>query len=102
MMLPQAGLWLAFTTLASAESCYWRNGGLQTIAKYRPCSNDTSEPLSRVCCKIGEGEDTCLPNGICQAVAPVPNEAYGIYFRETCTLRDWEAGGCQDLCSTGV
>ncbi|RYN37837.1 hypothetical protein AA0113_g10999 [Alternaria arborescens] len=99
-MLLQTVLWLAFTTLASADNCYWRNGGLQTVAKYQPCSNDTSDPLSHICCKIGEGEDTCLPNGICQAFAPT-EEYLGLYFRESCTLQNWEAGGCQDLCSSG-
>jgi hypothetical protein len=102
MMLPQVVLCLAFSTLASAQAaCYWRNGGEQTVAKYWPCSNDTSDPLSHVCCKIGEGEDTCLPNGICEAYAPT-NETKGLWFRESCTLQNWEAGGCQDLCSSGV
>ncbi|KAL1795495.1 hypothetical protein ACET3X_005719 [Alternaria dauci] len=99
-MLPRTVLWLALTTLAAADNCYWRNGGLQTVAKYQPCSNDTSDPLSHICCKIGEGEDTCLPNGICQAVAPTDTH-YGLYFRETCTLQNWEAGGCLNLCSSG-
>jgi hypothetical protein len=74
-------------------ACYWRNGTEQINSVYSAQVNDTSDPLSTICCAAW---DTLLPNGLCR------NKAEGAIWRETCTKINWEEGGCQELCSTEV
>jgi len=92
-MSPRIPLLFFFLALACTQSCFWPDGSERdssTKGNYRPCSNDTSDPLSHICCAVW---DTCLPNGLCYN---------GVYWRESCTLKNWEAGGCQDLCTSAV
>jgi hypothetical protein len=74
-------------------ACFWRNGTENTQVAYAPRVDNSSDPLSTVCCAAW---DTLLPNGLCQ------NKDDGSIFRETCTKSNWEEGGCQELCSTEV
>ncbi|KAF2272733.1 uncharacterized protein EI97DRAFT_436667 [Westerdykella ornata] len=84
-------LFFALTLVYSVESaCYWRNGTQDPSPDYEPCSSDLSNPLHTVCCAKW---DTCLPNGLCQS-----NRDQDIW-RETCTKKNWDEGGCQELCS---
>lgn len=74
-------------------ACYWRNGTENTHPAYAPRINDTSNPLSTICCASW---DNLLPNGLCQ------NKDSSTIYRETCTKSSWEGGGCQELCSAEV
>lgn len=83
-----------FTLASFAESaCYWRNGTQNPSPDYEPCSTDLSNPLHTVCCAKW---DTCLPNGLCQSGFDQD------FWRETCTKKNWDEGGCQELCSNEV
>jgi hypothetical protein len=77
----------------ATATCYFPNGAEQPDPAYAPCSNDTTNPLSTICCASW---DTCLPNGLCQ------NNAMQKTFRESCTKSNWADGGCQELCSKEV
>ncbi|KAF1846142.1 uncharacterized protein K460DRAFT_417283 [Cucurbitaria berberidis CBS 394.84] len=80
---------LAFVIFQEVKAaCYFRNG-TATTADFSPCSNDTSNALSTVCCATW---DTCLPNGLCQSYDKV-------IWRESCTKKNWDEGGCQEMCS---
>ncbi|KAF2864942.1 hypothetical protein BDV95DRAFT_613096 [Massariosphaeria phaeospora] len=86
---------LLSSLLASCRAdCYWRNGTKNPSSSYKPCSRDSSDPLSKICCADW---DSCLPNGICKGVSN--EESKDVYWRESCTESDWGAGGCQELCS---
>jgi len=91
-MSPRIPLLFSFLALAYAQSCFWPNGDSQDDTRYRPCSNDTSKPLSHICC--AEWHE-CLPNGLCLSDS-------GAYRRVSCTLSNWEGGGCQDLCTGAI
>jgi hypothetical protein len=88
---------LLFATSALVQTatatCYFRNGTEQTTPGYAPCSNNSTNPLSNVCCASW---DTCLPNGLCQ------NTNNKNIYRESCAKSNWDEGGCQDLCSNEV
>jgi hypothetical protein len=77
----------------AAAACYYRNGTLEAKAGFRPCATDPQDPMSKICCATW---DTCHRNGLCQS------QSNNRYYRESCTLSNWESGGCQDLCSTDV
>ncbi|KAG9195720.1 hypothetical protein G6011_00841 [Alternaria panax] len=93
-MFPNIFLYSSLVTLAFAQTCYWRNGTAQDDLDYQPCSSNASDPLSHICCS--SSRDICLPNGLCKTL--YTEDTY-IYFRESCTLSNWESGGCQELCS---
>lgn len=76
-------------------ACYFRNG-TATTSDFSPCSADTKDPMHTVCCASW---DTCLPNGLCQSNR---DKGAKTIWRETCTKRNWDEGGCQELCSTEV
>ena len=75
------------------SACYWRNGTQVRESVYSPQINDTSDPLSNICCA---GWDNLLPNGLCE------NKAEKVIWRESCTKSNWDEGGCQELCSNEV
>jgi hypothetical protein len=102
---------------ASAD-CYQPNGARLEDSYYQPCSNDSSKPLSSICCATGRSNpdawfistggltsDVCLSNGICMNRAR-ENETEArlrvIYYREGCTTRDWKSGKCLDVCVDNV
>jgi hypothetical protein len=74
-------------------TCYFRNGTAQPDPAYAACSNQSANALSTVCCASW---DTCLPNGLCQS------SLNQLVYRESCTIRNWDDGGCQELCSNEV
>jgi hypothetical protein len=79
---------LLFALEVAADDCYWRNGGRQLDLNYQQCRSSTT------CCAV---RDDCLDNGLCRLKAN-----HSFYWRESCTQSDWDAGGCQDICSTNV
>ncbi|KAF2819007.1 hypothetical protein CC86DRAFT_388436 [Ophiobolus disseminans] len=106
-----------FTTLACLSQiwaclvqagCYHPNGTQTRDAYHAPCSKDTSNPLSTICCAIERpapfgwsrdstpSNDRCLDNGICMWMNNGTD--YTSYWREECTFTDWKSGKCLNLC----
>jgi hypothetical protein len=98
-------------------TCYHPNGTETTDNYHSPCSNDTSNPLSSICCAnkrpnpsgglatMGDTSDTCLPNGICMNQKKLNENDRGTnngYFREECTSKDWQSGNCPNFCLNNV
>ncbi|KAF1952553.1 hypothetical protein CC80DRAFT_495333 [Byssothecium circinans] len=91
-------------------TCYLPNG---TARYWQPCSSDTSDPLSNVCCaldrtipaggngSLGLTNDECLPNGVCMNRAVVGGRTDRTYWRNACTDKEWTPGKCFDICSDG-
>jgi hypothetical protein len=97
--------------------CFHHNGTQTTDLYHAPCSNDTSNPLSSICCAIERSKpadtnvdfddgigtaDECLVNGICMNRWRVAGKRTISFWREECTERDWERGLCLDVCTDGV
>ncbi|KAF1966362.1 hypothetical protein BU23DRAFT_326744 [Bimuria novae-zelandiae CBS 107.79] len=81
--------------IATCETaCYWRNGTADPDFAYKACDTDPLKPLSKICCN--SDHDECLPNGLYQ------NVETHVYWRETCTNKTWELGGCLELCSREI
>lgn len=96
--------------------CYAQNGsavfnwGPRSI--YQPCSNDTSNPLSTICCatnrsnppggSIDDGftADICLPSGLCQNIlTDSDGSTVYSYWRDYCTDSEWREGKCLSVCT---
>jgi hypothetical protein len=93
--------------------CFHPNGTQTTDLYHAPCSNDSSNPLSTICCAVeranpaqglstdGFTRDICLDNGICQnswrANRNDPQVTIS-YYREECTVQDWRSGKCLNVC----
>jgi len=84
-----------FIVSALSQKCYYPSGN-EASPGYQPCSKDTSDPLSTICCNVELG-DVCLPNGLC-AVSGWPPR----FWRKFCTERDWTTGKCIDACISDV
>ncbi|KAH7088116.1 hypothetical protein FB567DRAFT_331613 [Paraphoma chrysanthemicola] len=112
--------WLSYAQILSMAlvqaDCLHPNG-TQTMDLYHaPCSNDTSNPLSTICCAIarplppgsytpGFVSDTCLDSGICQNIRKTSETGTDLavsYWREECTEKDWRSGKCLTLCVDSV
>ncbi|KAH7077578.1 hypothetical protein BKA63DRAFT_508528 [Paraphoma chrysanthemicola] len=112
--------WLSYAQILSMAlvqaDCLHPNG-TQTMDLYHaPCSNDTSNPLSTICCAIarplppgsytpGFVSDSCLDSGICQNIRRTSETGTDLavsYWREECTEKDWQSGKCLTLCVDSV
>jgi hypothetical protein len=93
MLLVHISTALLFQLPSVFAQCYYYNGTINTRSGYRTCSASASSPLSKICCAVW---DRCLDNGLCL------NTNEGGYWRETCTLPNWNSGGCLDICTSGV
>jgi hypothetical protein len=98
-------------------ACYHPNGIQNTQPHHAPCSNDALNPLSTICCATerpnpaggliedGFTNDICLENGICmnqyQKNRTDP-KIYSEYFREECTVQNWQSGKCLTVCVDDV
>jgi hypothetical protein len=95
-------------------TCYWPPGNEtydRDLYEHQPCSNDTTSPLSTICCALnrtnisggdklnGRTNDECLPNGICRNRVLDHGTMQISYWRETCTSKDWKTGLCLDVCA---
>ncbi|KAF2248795.1 hypothetical protein BU26DRAFT_519004 [Trematosphaeria pertusa] len=89
-------------TLTRATTCYAPNGSIETNTEYQPCSNDTSDPLSTICCawNRANGPDICVPNGLCQR-GPKEGETEqdAEYTKPQCTEQNWDDPGCLNVCN---
>lgn len=100
---------LSLTTLAE---CYHPNGKVQIQANHAPCADVLNNPLNTMCCAINRSNpsegfvkdgltaDVCLPNGLCKQVSRQDESSplEPVYFREECTVADWEGGRCLTVC----
>lgn len=77
----------------SSQQCYYPSGN-KTSTAYQPCSKNSADPLSTICCNPDLG-DTCLPNGLCLVSG-------GYFWRKFCTQEDWTGGKCLDACISDV
>ncbi|KAF2650986.1 hypothetical protein K491DRAFT_682541 [Lophiostoma macrostomum CBS 122681] len=96
------------------STCYWPTGNEtygRDLTEHQPCSNDTTSPLSTICCALnrtnpsggdvidGRTNDECLPNGVCRNRVLDHGTMEISYWRETCTSKDWKTGLCLDVCA---
>jgi len=121
-----AAMYLSNTTLTAATlvvlfqnaagMCYNPNGtavyGWDAGSIYQPCSNDTTSPLSSVCCALNRANpsggsindgftaDVCLPSGLCQNILTDENgSVMTSFWRDYCTSAEWEDGKCLGVCT---
>ncbi|CAN9480881.1 unnamed protein product [Alternaria alternata] len=100
----------------AAGMCYNLNGtavyGWDAGSIYQPCSNDTTSPLSSVCCALNRANpsggsindgftaDVCLPSGLCQNILTDENgSVVTSFWRDYCTSAEWEDGKCLSVCT---
>jgi len=115
-LLPALSLTLASLFPIASCMCYVSNGsavlnwGSNSI--YQPCSRDSSNPLSTICCAInrsnppggnianGFTQDICLPSGLCQNILVDANgDTVYAYWRDYCTVNDYTSSKCLDVCT---
>ncbi|KAF2471166.1 uncharacterized protein BDR25DRAFT_367896 [Lindgomyces ingoldianus] len=96
--------------------CYISNGSAvfnwDANSVYQPCSNDSSNVLSTICCATNRNNpsggniangftaDICLPSGLCQNILTDSggNKIYA-YWRDYCTESDYKSSKCLDACT---
>lgn len=107
---------LSFLVSQVSCMCYAANGsavwnwGPESI--YQPCSNDSSNPLSTICCatnranppggSISDGftADICLPSGLCQNIlTDEDGTVLYAYWRDYCTISQWTKDKCLKVCT---
>ena len=115
-LLPTLSLTLASLFPITLCMCYVSNGsavlnwGPNSV--YQPCSNDSSNPLSTICCAInrsnpsggnvanGFTQDICLPSGLCKNILVDANgDTVYAYWRDYCTVIDYTSSKCLDVCT---
>lgn len=115
-LFPALSLTLASLFPIVSCMCYSSNGsavlnwGPDSV--YQPCSNDSSNPLSTICCAInrsnpsggnianGFTQDICLPSGLCQNILVDANgDTVYAYWRDFCTVNDYKSSKCLDVCT---
>ncbi|KAF1968018.1 hypothetical protein BU23DRAFT_558867 [Bimuria novae-zelandiae CBS 107.79] len=116
MRLLLAFVFLVQCVVFVTATCYAPDGSERTGGDIGPCSNDLSDPLSRICCNVNrpkapgtstnasEIRDTCLPNGLCENLSLLKDGSlYLQWGRNFCTSRDWSTGQCMDgICTNTV
>ncbi|KAL5428541.1 hypothetical protein PMIN04_000687 [Paraphaeosphaeria minitans] len=83
--------------------CYFPDGSLDKNVEYQPCSEDSSSPLSTICCATNrkDGADICAPNGLCQVGTKKGSPpADAAWTKPSCTNQDWSEDGCLHVCGT--
>ncbi|KAL5387173.1 hypothetical protein DPSP01_003784 [Paraphaeosphaeria sporulosa] len=83
--------------------CYFPDGTLDKNVEYQPCSEDSSNPLSTICCATNrkDGADICAPNGLCQVGTKKGSPpADAAWTKPSCTNQDWSEDGCLHVCGT--
>ncbi|KAF2451618.1 hypothetical protein P171DRAFT_478655 [Karstenula rhodostoma CBS 690.94] len=83
--------------------CYFPDGTLDKNVEYQPCSEDSSNPLSSICCATNrkDGADICAPNGLCQVGRKKGSPpAQAAWTKPSCTNQDWSEDGCLHVCGT--
>lgn len=87
---------LLLTAAPAASQCYLPNGTDTNVAHgnnfYQSCGFKWPGAKHSMCCRLGDGGDTCLPNGLCSS---------GWNWRESCTDPTWEDPGCLQLFPEG-
>ncbi|OCL12977.1 hypothetical protein AOQ84DRAFT_226595 [Glonium stellatum] len=115
-LLPALSLTAALLLPFASCMCYVSNGsavlnwGPDSV--YQPCSDDSSNPLSTICCAInrpnpsggnitnGFTQDTCLPSGLCENISTDKNgNIVYAYWRDYCTVSDYTSSKCLDVCT---
>jgi hypothetical protein len=87
-----------FLSLASATSCYYPDGSVETSGEFEPCVS-TIGTVS-MCCATNRAQfaDECLPSGLCWN--PCATSGFcgtstgGQYWRESCTDASWTSPFC--------
>ena len=115
-LLPALSLTLASLFPIASCMCYVSNGSAVlnwgSNSVYQPCSKDSSNPLSTICCAInrdnpsggnianGFTQDICLPSGLCQNILVDANgDTVYAYWRDYCTVNDYTSSKCLDVCT---
>lgn len=115
-LLPALSLTLASLFPIASCMCYVSNGSAVlnwgSNSAYQPCSRDSSNPLSTICCAInrsnppggnianGFTQDICLPSGLCQNILVDANgDTVYTYWRDYCTVNDYTSSKCLDVCT---
>jgi hypothetical protein len=107
---------LVFAQQEAWKNCFLPQGSQATNEQWAPCSSDSSNPLSNICCATnrtiptgGRGKDefqtadVCLDNGICMNRYLDDNGDYRRKFlRGYCTSDDFDSGKCLNICGKTV
>ena len=99
MPMPMVILFLAIALVAAGAraDCYWPDGSEND--QHQPCYSPHGGAVG-LCCGAG---DVCLSNGVCMSNSAVLDaRARNIYYRGSCTFRDWSEGSnCPTICLKG-
>lgn len=115
-LLPALSLTFASLFPIASCMCYVSNGSAVlnwgSDSVYQPCSRDSSNPLSTICCAInrsnppggnianGFTQDICLPSGLCQNIlVNADGDTVYAYWRDYCTVNDYTSSKCLDVCT---
>lgn len=94
-------------TTAFAQSCFKPNGDPVTDPAFEPCGDPPT-----VCCatnrtgtpgSVDDARDICLPNGVCKNMVTGTDGVKATrYYRNYCTLDQWNSNECLNVCLGGV
>lgn len=85
-----------FLANVARADCYWPDGTEND--EHQPCYVPHGGAIG-LCCGTG---DVCLSNGVCMSDMEVDASEGYIYYRGSCTFKDWSKGkNCPTMCIKG-